>query len=96
MFVTGEDVPGKTAHALNQASLRAQLGDPGRFLAEYAKEAKLQTRGWLISWTQVEYHQLYSSERAGSLVSLHTPRLGRMGSTVTNVRTITGESDVCR
>jgi hypothetical protein len=64
MLVTGEDVPRDSAHALYQASLRAQLGDPGRFLAEYAREAKLQARGWLVSWTQVEYHQMYPSERA--------------------------------
>jgi hypothetical protein len=64
MLVAGEDVPRDSALALCQASLRAQLGDPGRFLAEYANEAKLQTRGWLISWTQVECHQLYPSERA--------------------------------
>jgi hypothetical protein len=41
MFVAGEDVPRDSALALYQASLRAQLGDPGRFLAEYAKEGKL-------------------------------------------------------
>jgi hypothetical protein len=64
MLVAGEDVPRDSALALYQASLRAQLGDPARFLAEYAKEAKLQTRGWLNSWTQVEYHQMYPSERA--------------------------------
>jgi hypothetical protein len=64
MLVAGEDVPRDSALALYQASLRAQLGDPGRFLAEYAKEDKLQARGWLVSWTQVEYHQLYPSERA--------------------------------
>jgi hypothetical protein len=63
MLVTGEDVPRDSAHSLYRASLRAQLEEPGRFLAEYTKEAKLQARGWLVSWTQVEYHQMYPSER---------------------------------
>jgi hypothetical protein len=51
MSVAGEDVPRDSALALYQPSLRAQLGDPGSYLAEYAKEAKLQARGWLVSWT---------------------------------------------
>jgi hypothetical protein len=70
MLVSGENVAWDSAHALYQASLLAQLGDPGRFLAEYVNEAKLQTWGWLISWGFVWMHPSARDDAASAVQSL--------------------------
>ena len=54
-----------SAYGLYLSSTAAGHGDPGRFLAEYRKEAKARRRGWLVAWNQVEYYQLYPASRVG-------------------------------
>ena len=62
--VPGESCARDSAYALYKASLAAGAGDPGRFIAEYRKESRLRTKGLLVAWTQVEFHQIFPGDRA--------------------------------
>lgn len=61
--VAGEPFARDSAYALYEASLAANAGDPGRFVAEFRKEARLRAKGLLVSWAQVEFHQIFPAHR---------------------------------
>jgi hypothetical protein len=42
----------------------SRLGDPGRFVTEFRKQARMRMKNRLVSWTQVEYHQIFPANRA--------------------------------
>ena len=62
--VPGESFARDSPYALYLSSVQQKHGDPGRYLAEHRKEAKLRSRGFLVAWNQVEFHQLFPSDRA--------------------------------
>jgi hypothetical protein len=64
IFVSGDPLPRDSAYALYEASLVARAGDPGRFISEFRREARMRSKGRLVSWTQVEYHQIFPAHRA--------------------------------
>jgi hypothetical protein len=78
ILVSGETLPRDSAYALYEASLAARAGDPGRFIAEFRKEARMRAKGRLVSWTQVEFHQIFPAHRADLYPEI-SQRLGRMG-----------------
>jgi hypothetical protein len=64
IFVSGEPLPRDSAYALYEATLAARAGDPGLFITEFWREARMRSKRRLVSWTQVEYHHIFPAHLA--------------------------------